>query len=273
MKNVLISDVIKLRTITGSGVMDSKNALIESQGDFNKAIEILRKKGEKIADSRLNKKSLEGIIMTKVNFDASIGVIISVNCETDFVAKNKIFFKFAQFLVDLAIKYDSKFELLEADIDGIKVKDKILDHINMMGEKIEIQVFKKIFAPSVGTYVHLGNKIGAIVGFSHKIQNFRELGKEISMQIVAMNPVSIDENKLDVDIIEKELDIYRYLLRKEGKPEHMIENIARRKLDKFFKEKTLLNQKFINNDKLTVKEYLNSIKKGLKVVNFQRVTL
>lgn len=273
MKNILITDVIKLRNITGVGVVDSKNALFEARGDFDKAIDILRKKGKKIIANRLHKKTPEGVVLTKVNTDASIAVIFSLNCETDFVAKNNFFLEFAHVLLDLALKCDNIDSLLDSDINGIKVKDKLIDHMNMMGEKIEISVLKKIFAPSVGSYVHLGNKLGAIVGFSEKIHNFKELGKEICMQIVAMNPMSINERTLDINIIEKELDIYRHLLRKEGKSENIIESIARRKLDKFLKEKTLINQKFINNEKLTVQEYLYSLKKGLEILNFERVSL
>lgn len=273
MKNILIQDIIKLRSITGSGVIDSKNALIESNGNFDEAIKILRKKGKKISDRSLDNKPLVGVIMTKINIDSSVGVIISVNCETDFVAKNNFFLNFSQFLVDLAIEYDNKCALFEAIIDGVKVKDKLMDHINMMREKIEVRVFKKISAPFVGTYVHIGNKIGAIVGFSHKITNYLQVGKEIAMQIVAMNPLAIDENDLSVDTIEKELDIYKYLLHKQGKPKHMIEDIAKKKLNKFFKDTTLMNQKFINNEKLTVQEYLNSIDKKLKIINFERVSL
>lgn len=273
MKNILIADVIKLRNITGVGVLDAKNALFESNGNFDQAINFLRKKGKKIFTNRLDKQPLEGVVLTKININRSIALIMSLNCETDFVAKNNFFLEFAYSLLDIGIKHENKSSLLKSEINGVKVQDKLIDHMNMMGEKIEIGFFKKIFAPSVGSYVHLGNKIGAIVGFSEKIQNSKELGKEICMQIVAMNPIAINKDELDVYIIEKELDIYRHLFRKEGKPENIIEDISKKKLNKFFKEKILINQKFINNEKLTVQEYLHSLKNGLKIVSFERVSL
>lgn len=272
MKSIPIKDIIKLRTMTGVGVIDAKNALIQANNNFDEAINILRKRGKKISNKFLNRKSVEGIIMTKLNKDASLGVIISLNCETDFVAKNEEFINFGRFLVDIGLNCNSKNELLQQNINGIKIEDKIIDYINMMGEKIEIQIFKKISAPLVGSYVHIGYKLGAIVGFSHKIIH-KELGKEIAMHIVAMNPIGIDEHKLDINIIEKELDLYRYLLRKEGKSEHMIESIAQKKLDKFFKDNILIHQKFINNEKLTIKEYLSSIQERLEVISFERVSV
>lgn len=273
MKNVAAADVIKLRKIIGSGIMDTKKALIEAEGNFEKAIEILRRKGKKIAFNRLEKQSCEGVIVAKVNTNFSKGVIISLNCETDFVAKNKNFIQLAHSLAELALQHNTKESLLKDQFKGIKVRDNLIQETGIIGEKIEINEFRKITAPAVGFYIHTGNKIASIVGLSKKIENFQQIGKEIAMQVTAMNPIAINESNIDSNIIKKELDIERDLLLKEGKSLNMIENIIKGKLNKFYKENTLINQKFINNEKLSVKQYLNLISKDLEIVSFDRVSL
>lgn len=273
METVTVADISKLRSMTGSGIMNSKKALIEAKGDFEKAIDILRKKGEKIAANRLNKESTEGVVIAKVNEDASKGIIISLNCETDFVAKNENFIKLAHSLAKLALQHNNKESFLNAEFEGMKVIDKLTEQIGIIGEKIEIKAFKKLFAPVVGLYIHVGNKIASIVGLSEKVQNAVQIGKEIAMQVVGMNPIALDELSMDETIIEKELDVTRSLLRQQSKPENIIENITKGKLNKFLRENTLVNQQFINNDKLSVKEYLESLSKELKVISFERVSL
>ncbi len=273
MANITAADVAKLRNMTGAGMMDSKKALVEAEGDFEKAIEILRKKGQKVAANRADRDSSEGAVIAKVNSDATKGVIISLNCETDFVAKNEDFVKLAHSLAELALAYESKDSLLEADFGGIKVADKLIEQTGVIGEKIEINEFRVLNAPFVGSYIHAGNKIASMVGLSANVNGGDVAAKEVSMQIAAMNPIALNEFAVDASIVEKELEIAKDLLRQEGKPENMIENISKGKLAKFFKDNTLVNQEFINDNKISVKQYLNSVASGLEVISFERASL
>ncbi|MGB5653044.1 MAG: translation elongation factor Ts, partial [Robiginitalea sp.] len=245
MVKITAADVNKLRKSTGAGMMDCKNALVEAEGDFEKAIEILRKKGQKVAAKRADRESSEGAAIAKVNEANNKGVIISLNCETDFVAKNESFVTLANELADLAMNYDSKEAFLAADFKGLSVQEKLLEQTGVIGEKIEIGGFDRLSAPFVGSYIHAGNKIATLVGLSEAVANAAEVAKDVAMQAAAMNPVALNEAEVDQEIIDKEIEIAKDQLRQEGKPEAMLDKIAAGKLNRFFKDNTLVNQDFI----------------------------
>ena len=270
---ITASDVNKLRQSTGAGMMDCKKALEESNGDFDKAIEILRKKGQKVAANRADRESSEGVVLAKVSDDSTYGIIVSLNCETDFVAKNEDYIELAQSLADHALNFTDKDSFLNSDFDGMKVSDKLLEQTGVIGEKIEIGSFEYLSSKFVGSYIHAGNKIASIVGLSQKFDNAFEVAKDISMQVAAMNPVALNEDGVSQDIIEKEIEIAKDQLRQEGKPEEMLENIAKGKLKKFFKENTLINQQFIKDSKLSISQYLKSYSDSVEVTDFSRVGL
>ena len=270
---ITASDVNNLRQSTGAGMMDCKKALEESNGDFEKAIEILRKKGQKVAANRADRESSEGVVLAKVSDDNTFGIIISLNCETDFVAKNEDYIQLAQSLADHALKFTNKDSLLNSDFDGMKVSDKLLEQTGVIGEKIEIGSFEYLSSEFVGSYIHAGSKIASIVGLSEKFDNADEVSKDISMQVAAMNPVALDENGVSQEIIEKEIEIAKDQLRQEGKPEEMLDNIAKGKLKKFFKENTLVNQQFIKDNKQSISDYLKSKSENASVTGFARIGL
>jgi elongation factor Ts len=254
-------------------MMDCKNALVEAEGDFDKAIEILRKKGQKVAAKRADRESSEGAAIAKVNAAHTSGVIISLNCETDFVAKNDGFVSLANELAELALGVDSKDALLNAPFNGISVQDKLTEQTGVIGEKIEIGSFRKLDAPFVGSYIHAGNKIATLVGLSAVIDQAEVVAKDVAMQAAAMNPVALDKDDVDEATINKEIEIAKEVLRKEGKPEAMLDKIAQGKLQRFFKDNTLVNQDFIKDSKLSVSQYVSSAASNLKVTGFERVAL
>lgn len=267
------ADVAKLRNATGVGMMDCKKALIEAEGDFDKAIELLRKKGQKIAASRADRENSEGAVIAAISPDHKKGVIISLKCETDFVAKNEDFVKLANQLAQAALTYTSKEDFLSSDFGGVKVQDKLIEEIGKIGEKIEIGDFKSIEAPYIASYIHNGNKIASLTAFSVEIEP--EVGKNISMQIAAMNPIALDANSVDQNLIDKEMQIAKEQTLEEGKPENMIENIAKGKVNKFLKENTLLSQVYIkaNDGKQNVQEYLKTVNPDVKIIAYERVGL
>ena len=254
-------------------MMDCKNALVEAEGDFDTAVEVLRKKGQKVAAKRADRESTEGAVIAKVNDANSRGVIVSLNCETDFVAKNDTFVTLANELAELALSFDSKEAFLEADYKGVKVADKLIEQTGVIGEKIEIGDFRTLEAPFVGSYIHAGNKIATLVGLSANAEGVDVAAKDVAMQAAAMNPVALDESGVDQEVIDKEIEIAKDTLRAEGKPEAMLENIAKGKLKRFFKDNTLVNQDFIKDSKQSVAEYVKSFDKELTVVAFERVAL
>jgi elongation factor Ts len=273
MANITAAQVNELRKQTGAGMMDCKKALVEAEGDYDKAIEILRKKGQKVAANRADRESSEGVAIAKVNSDNSRGVIVSLNCETDFVAKNESFIQLAEDFADLAMDVNSKEELLSKDYKGITVQDKLTEQTGVIGEKIEIGAFKTLEAPFVGSYIHAGNKIAVLTGLSAKTENAEEVAKNVSMQAAAMNPVALNEDGVDQSVIEKEIEIAKDQLRQEGKPEAMLDNIAQGKIKRFFKDNTLVNQDYIKDSKMSVAEYVKSEDANLSVVAFERVAL
>ncbi|MEX0274438.1 MAG: translation elongation factor Ts [Flavobacteriaceae bacterium] len=273
MAKITAAEVNKLRKTTGAGMMDCKNALVEADGDFEKAIEILRKKGQKVAAKRADRDSLEGAAIAKVNGDKTNGVIISLNCETDFVAKNDSFVSLANDLAELALQYDSKDAFLTADFNGISVQEKLTEQTGVIGEKIEIGSFAKLNAPFVGSYIHAGNKIATLVGLSNVVDGAAEAAKDVAMQAAAMNPVALNEEGVDQATIDKEIEIAKDQLRQEGKPEEMLDRIAQGKLKRFFKDNTLVNQDFIKDSKKSVAQYVKSVDADLEVTGFERVAL
>lgn len=273
MANITAADVNKLRQTTGAGMMDCKKALVEAEGDFEKAIEILRKKGQKVAANRADRESTEGAAIAKVNSDNTRGVVISLNCETDFVAKNDSFVALANELAELALGFDNKEDFLIADFKGLPVSEKLIEQTGVIGEKIEIGGFEKLSAPFVGSYIHAGNKIATLVGLSAAVEGADMAAKDVAMQAAAMNPVALNAEAVDQSIIDKEIEIAKDQLRQEGKPEAMLDNIAKGKLNRFFKDNTLVNQDFIKDSKQSVAQYVKSVSPDLEVTGFARVAL
>jgi len=269
---ITAAEVNKLRQTTGAGMMDCKKALVEAGGDFEKAIEILRKKGQKVAANRADRASTEGAAIAKVNANNTTGVAIVLGCETDFVGKNESFVSLANEFADLAFNYNSLEDFLAADFNGITVAEKLIEQTGVIGEKIEINAFEKIEAPYVGFYIHAGNKIATLVGLSANVSGSDVVAKDVAMQVAAMNPIALNEESVDAAVIEKEIEIAKDLLRQEGKPEAMLDNIAKGKLNRFFKDNTLVNQDFIKDSKQSVAQYVKSIG-DVKVVNYKRVAL
>ncbi len=274
MSKITAAEVNKLRKATGAGMMDCKKALVEAEGDFDKAVEVLRKKGQKVAAKRADRDSSEGAVIAKVNTDHSKGVIVSLNCETDFVAKNDSFVAMATELAELALTANSKEELLKKDFNGLSVEEKLVEQTGVIGEKLEIGAFKTLEAAFVGSYIHAGNKIAVLTGLSTAGDQAAEVAKDVSMQAAAMNPVALDEEGVDEATVQKEIEIAKDQLRQEGKPEAMLDKIAQGKLKRFFKDNTLVNQAFIKDNKTSVAAHVKSnLGDDAKVVAFERVAL
>jgi elongation factor Ts len=274
MAKITAADVGKLRQMTGSGMMDCKKALQESDGDFDKAIEYLRKKGQKVANKRADKEATEGCIISKTNDDNTFGVIVALNCETDFVAKNQDFVDFTHSIADLAIKNKAanldELNALKME-NGRTVQDNVTDMTGKIGEKIDLSKYELIENESVAAYIHPGNKISTLVGLNK--DGYEETGREIAMQIAAMAPVAVRPEEVPQKVIDTEIEIGKDQARQEGKPEEMLEKIAKGKLNKFYKESTLLNQSFVRDTKITVDQYLKSKDKDLTVNKFYRFAL
>ncbi len=273
MATITATDVNKLRQQTGAGMMDCRKALVESEGDFEKAVDYLRKKGQKVAALRSDRETKEGVIIAKTTADATSGVIVGLGCETDFVAKNEDFIKFAQSIVDLALASGVKSadELNAASLDGATVADKINDQVAKIGEKITLSKFERIDAAGVTAYIHGNYRMGVLVGFSAPVAE--EVGKDVAMQIAAMNPIAIDADSVSPETIAREKEIAIEQIKAEGKTGEMAEKIAIGKVNKFFKESTLLGQAFVKDNNKSVADYLKSVNASLKVTAFKRVAL
>lgn len=273
MAQISATDVSKLRKTTGAGMMDCKKALQEADGDFDKAIEIIRKKGQAIANKRADREASEGVAISKVSSDGKFGAIIALNCETDFVAKNEDFVKLAFSILDKAIenKPADLESLKQLELDGKSIDAIIVEQIGVIGEKIELAYYDKVEADQVVPYIHHGNRLATLVGLNKAVA--LEIGKDVAMQVAAMNPIAIDKSDVPSDVIEKEMEIGRDQARKEGKPENIIDKIAEGKLNKYFKENTLLNQEFTKDSKKTVLQFLQENDKELTVTSFKRYTL
>ncbi|MDI5886752.1 MAG: translation elongation factor Ts [Flavobacterium sp.] len=273
MATITAADVNKLRTITGAGMMDCKKALVEADGDFDLAIENLRKKGQKVAANRSDRESTEGAAIAVVNADKTAGVVITLNCETDFVGMNENFVKMATEMANLALNFNTKEEFLAADFNGITVADKLIEQTGVIGEKLEIRTFEKLEGAFIGSYIHSGNKIATLVALSANVEGADEVSRNVSMQAAAMAPIALNEEGVDAETIAKEIEIAKDILRQEGKAEAMLDNIAKGKLARFFKDNTLVNQDYIKDNKLSVAAYVKSLDKDLIVTGFKRAAL
>lgn len=273
--SITAADVNKLRQITGAGMMDCKKALTESNGDFDAAIDLLRKKGQKVAANRSDRSANEGLVLARATGDGKRGVMIVLNCETDFVAKNADFGVVANNILDAAIANNpaslDDLKALNYTGSALTINDKITEEIGKIGEKIELSFYGVVNAESVFCYNHPGNKLAAMAGFNKGISE--EVAKDVAMQIAAMAPVALDEKSVPQDVIQKEIEIGKELAINEGKPADMAEKIALGRLNKFYKESTLLNQEFIKDSKLTVSQYIKTSDKDATVIDFKRYGL
>ena len=272
---ITAADVNKLRQVTGAGMMDCKKALTEANGDFEAAIDFLRKKGQKVAGNRADREANEGVVFAKVTPDNKRGVLVALNCETDFVAKNEEYINFVSTVTDIAINggaADAE-TLLATQLDGLSISDRIIDLIGKIGEKMELQ-YQQTFGEFVVAYNHPGNRLATIVAFNKaESADLVTISKDVAMQAAAMAPVALDKEDVDTRTLEREMDIAREQIRAEGKPEEMVEKIAQGKLNKFYKDNTLLNQEFIKDGKLTVRQYIASNDKELMAVGFKRIAI
>lgn len=268
---ITASDVNKLRTMTGAGMMDCKKALTEANGDFEAAIDLLRKKGQKVAANRSDRDAKEGLVIAKTN--GARGVVIVLNCETDFVAKNEDFGKVAESFATIALeqKPADLAALLSLSYEGMPISEKIVEMVGKIGEKIEISAYEQVESTQVTAYNHPGNKLACVVAFNKNISE--SAARDVAMQVAAMAPVAVDKDDVDTTILERELDVAREQVRAEGKPEEMVEKIAQGKLNKFYKESTLLNQEFIKDAKKTIRQYLQETDKEMTVTSFKRIAL
>jgi elongation factor Ts len=273
---ITASDVNKLRQQTGAGMMDCKNALVEANGDFEAAVDILRKKGQKIAAKRGDNEAREGLIISQATADGKAGVIVTLNCETDFVAKNDGYKNLVQSIVDLALdKLPSSVEELKAlPYDAkLSVDEKIIEQVGVIGEKLDLSNYAVVKADKVVAYNHPGNQLATLVGLNSGSDVVEDAGKQVAMQVAAMNPIAINKDGVDARTIEREIEIGKELAIQEGKPAEMAEKIAMGRLNKFFQENTLLSQQFVRDNKLTVEQFLNSTENGLTVLDFKRFSL
>ncbi|HSJ67216.1 MAG TPA: translation elongation factor Ts [Anditalea sp.] len=273
---ITAQEVNKLRQMTGAGMMDCKKALTEAEGDFEKAVDILRKKGQKVSASRADRETKEGVVVTKVSDDNTTGIILSLTCETDFVAKNEEFGSFANNILNLAVENNatSKEEILALPFDSITVGEKITEMTGKIGEKIEISHFEIVKGEAVTPYIHSNGKLGVLVALTNANgSDVEEAGKDVAMQIAAMNPVAVDKDGVDSTTVEREIEVGKDQARQEGKPEEMLEKIAMGKLQKFYKENTLLSQSFVKDNSKTIAQYLDSVSKGLTVKEFKRISI
>jgi elongation factor Ts len=268
------ADVAKLRRVTLAGMMDCKKALEEADGNFDKAIEIIRKKGQAVANKRADRDATEGVVLSKTTPDAKLGAIIVLNSETDFVAKNADFMTLANKILDIALanKPANLDELKSLSLDGGKIGEKIVEYVGIIGEKLDLSYYEKIEAAHVQAYIHPGNKLATLAGFTRSDVDV-QVYKDIVMQIAAMNPVALDKDSVPESVIAQEIEIGKEQARRDGKPEEMLEKIGQGKLAKFFKESTLLNQDFVKDNKMTIRQYLQSANKELTVTDFKRYSL
>ena len=275
MTKITASEVNKLRKQTGAGMMDCKNALVEANGDFELAIDVLRKKGQKVASKRSDRSASEGVVLSGVSEDKKFGAIVSVNCETDFVAKNEDFVAFANDVLSIALtnKVNTKEDLETLSIDGVSIKEKLLEKTGVIGEKIEIGFYDFLNSDYVACYIHHGNRLASLVSLNISNDDYFQLGRDLCMQVAAMNPMGLSDKDISKEILERELDIAKESARKEGKPEQMIEKIAMGRLGKFFKENTLIKQAFIKDGKKSIEQHVKEINSDLNILGFKRFGL
>jgi elongation factor Ts len=273
---ITAADVNKLRKQTGAGMMDCKNALVETEGDFETAVDVLRKKGQKVAAKRGENEAKEGVIFAQATDDGKSGVVLALNCETDFVAKNDDFRTFVQSLVDIAIDNmpSSTEELINTSYDDtLSIGEKIIEQIGVVGEKLDLSSYEKINAQRVVAYNHPGNQLATLVGLNSDSEAAVDAGKQVAMQVAAMNPIALNKDGIDQATIDREIEVGKDLAIQEGKPADMAEKIAMGRLNKFFKENTLMSQAFVRDNKQTVEQFLGVTESGLTVIDFKRIAL
>jgi elongation factor Ts len=273
---ITAAEVNKLRQQTGAGMMDCKNALVEANGDFETAIDILRKKGQKIAAKRGENDASEGLVLAQATTDGKAGVVLALNCETDFVAKNDGYMKLVQSFLDIALtNLPASADALKALAydDKLTVADKITEQIGVVGEKLDLSSYALLNADKVVAYNHPGNQLATLVGLNSASDAAEDAGKQVAMQVAAMNPIALNKDGVDARTIEREIEVGKELAIQEGKPADMADKIAQGRLAKFFKENTLLSQEFIRDNKFTVEAFLESTEKGLTVSDFKRIAL
>ncbi|MFN4910146.1 MAG: translation elongation factor Ts [Flavobacteriales bacterium] len=276
MMAITAADVNKLRQQTGAGMMDCKNALVEANGDFEAAVDILRKKGQKIAAKRGDNDAKEGVILAQTTGDGKAGVILTLNCETDFVAKNEGYVSLVQSLINKALEnLPESVEALKALSydDKLSIDEKITEQIGVIGEKLDLSGYAVLRGDKVVAYNHPGNQLATLVVLNSASDTASEAGRQVAMQVAAMNPIAVTKDGVDSRTIEREVEIGKELAIQEGKAPDMAEKIALGRLNKFFQENTLLSQQFVRDNKLTVEQFLNSTEKGLTVTDFKRFSL
>ena len=268
------ADVVKLRKVTGAGMMDCKGALADADGNFERAVEIIREKGKLVANKRADRDAAEGVVLAKVSDDKKTGAMVVLNCETDFVAKNENFVAFAESILNAALENnaDSLETVKSLDLNGRSIDSQVTEQTGVIGEKIELSYYNKINAETVIGYIHPGNKLATLVGFNKEGVDV-QVTKDVAMQVAAMAPVAVDKDSVSKEVIDKELAIAKEKFRLEGKPEAMLDKIAQGALNKFFQESTLLNQTYVKDGKISIREFLAQNDKGLTVTAFDRYTL
>ena len=276
MAAITAADVNKLRTMTGAGMMDCKKALVEAEGDFEAARDILRKQGQKIADKRAENETSEGMVLVNVSADGTQGKLVALACETESVAKVADFRALVQLLLDEAVKTNAgtKEDLLAANqADGRTLQEHVTELMGKIGEKLDV-TYATLHAEKVASYIHSDNKKGVLVGLKNVGgTDIAAVGRDVAMQIVAMKPVAVDKDGVDSATVEREIEIGKEQARAEGKPEAMLEKIAQGKLNKFYKEQTLLNQEFVKDNSKTIAQLLDGVSKGMTVSDFKRVVI
>ena len=276
MAAITAADVNKLRTMTGAGMMDCKKALVEADGDFEAARDILRKHGQKIADKRAENETSEGLVLVNVSDDGTTGKLVALACETESVAKVANFRELAQQILDTAVRTNAgtKEDLLAAKAaDGLTVQEHVTDLMGKIGEKLDV-TYATLTAEKVASYVHSDSKKGVLVGLKNVGgAETSEVGRDVAMQIVAMKPVAVDKDGVDSATVEREIEVGKEQARAEGKPEAMLEKIAQGKLNKFYKDNTLLNQEFVKDNSKTIAQLLDGTSKGMTVSDFKRVVI
>ncbi len=268
------ADVVKLRKSTGAGMMDCKNALTEADGNFDRAVEIIRERGKLVASKRADRDATEGVVLAKVTGDQKFGAVVVLNCETDFVAKNEKFIELtASFLAKALEHKPSDLDALkQIELDGRTIEAHVVEQTGIIGERLDLSYYGMVTAETVVSYIHPGNRLATLVGFNTASLD-PQVGKDIAMQVAAMSPVAVDRESVPAAVAEKELEIAKEKFRLEGKPEAMLDKIAQGALQKFYQDFTLLEQSFIKDGKMNVKAYLQSIDKSLSVTSFERYAI
>ncbi|MEA3317266.1 MAG: translation elongation factor Ts [Bacteroidota bacterium] len=274
MGKISASEVNKLRKMTGAGMMDCKKALTKTDGDFDKAVKVIREKGQAIANKRSDREATEGVVLAATSANAKTGMMIALNCETDFVAKNESFINIAKSILNVALENNPADldALKKLELDGKTIEDVVIEQTGIIGEKVELAYFDKISDEQVTAYIHSDNKLATLVSLN-KAGIEEQVGRDVAMQAAAMNPIALDKDDVPQDVIDGELEIGKKQAIAEGKPENLIEKIAMGKLGKYYKENTLLNQAFIKENKMSVKQYLQNTEKELTVTAFKRYSL